>query len=771
MKSQSRSRVQPTTGRARQPFIPLISLVVTCIMFVWLYHAGMNTVPFWVLGATVFTIGCMIEYLVELSHACETYGHGSNIPDSYDHSDTPADSMSWPNRAWKAITDFFNSPPDASDDIYDDQSLNDSPTWQEKGAKAINDVFHPSSADPEEEAKASPSEHQGDYPTWKDKASKAINDAFNPSSVDPQEEGKNSIIPDDNSEHPANCPMWPKKASKAISLHLPTVDTKEEGKASPSEHQGDTPTSKHPASCPMWPKKSSKANNDVFNPSSVDPQEVGKNGVIPNDHSEHPANCPMWPKKSSKAIKDVFNPSSVDPQDVGKNGIIPDNHSEHQANSPSWKDKASKAISNVFHPSSVDSQEVGKNSVIPENHSEHQGNCPMWPKKASKAISDALRLPTVDPKQEGKYNAIPDDHSEHQASCPMWSKKASKAISDGLHLPTADTKEEGKASPSEHEGDTPTSKHPASGPMWPKKASKAISDVFQPSTVDPKEDGMGTGGPLSSQKHPDIGSQPESGYPTGSQTSKGSRPQGIPSLEPRSRNETESSPDSPSHQQLSSGSELGQPITGSRKSQPGYGDRLNNSDRDTVDLASHPDLDPMQDSEEDPDFSPKFHSHKSPQCSLTFPERALNKIINWFSGEKTQDKTMFDASPSTRARTTQGVRSAELNKIYCDPTDNKKWRVVERRITKTDLDVGQFGIDGHRTVVMENYEAPCSDWSSAEECGVEVNILIIPSLPDNLNLRSHNLIFALGFHHCLHFGHHGSFDSLLGPDLGRTGIF
>ena len=557
MKSQSRSRVQPTTGRARQPFIPLISLVVTCIMFVWLYHAGMNTVPFWVLGATVFTIGCMIEYLVELSHACETYGHGSNIPDSYDHSDTPADSMSWPNRAWKAITDFFNSPPDASDDIYDDQSLNDSPTWQEKGAKAINDVFHPSSADPEEEAKASPSEHQGDYPTWKDKASKAINDAFNPSSVDPQEEGKNSIIPDDNSEHPANCPMWPKKASKAISLHLPTVDTKEEGKASPSEHQGDTPTSKHPAS----------------------------------------------------------------------------------------------------------------------------------------------------------------------------------------------------------------------GPMWPKKASKAISDVFQPSTVDPKEDGMGTGGPLSSQKHPDIGSQPESGYPTRSQTSKGSRPQGIPSLEPRSRNETESSPDSPSHQQLSSGSELGQPITGSRKSQPGYGDRLNNSDRDTVDLASHPDLDPMQDSEEDPDFSPKFHSHKSPQCSLTFPERALNKIINWFSGEKTQDKTMFDASPSTRARTTQGVRSAELNKIYCDPTDNKKWRVVERRITKTDLDVGQFGIDGHRTVVMENYEAPCSDWSSAEECGVEVNILIIPSLPDNLNLRSHNLIFALGFHHCLHFGHHGSFDSLLGPDLGRTGIF
>ena len=591
MKSQSRSRVQPTTGRARQPFIPLISLVVTCIMFVWLYHAGMNTVPFWVLGATVFTIGCMIEYLVELSHACETYGHGSNIPDSYDHSDTPADSMSWPNRAWKAITDFFNSPPDASDDIYDDQSLNDSPTWQEKGAKAINDVFHPSSADPEEEAKASPSEHQGDYPTWKDKASKAITDAFNPSSVDPQEEGKNSIIPDDNSEHPAN--------------------------------------------------------------------------------------CPMWPKKSSKAIKDVFNPSSVDPQDVGKNGIIPDNH------------------------------------------------------------------------------------SEHQASCPMWSKKASKAISDGLHLPTADTKEEGKASPSEHEGDTPTSKHPASGPMWPKKASKAISDVFQPSTVDPKEDGMGTGGPLSSQKHPDIGSQPESGYPTGSQTSKGSRPQGIPSLEPRSRNETESSPDSPGHQQLSSGSELGQPITGSRKSQPGYGDRLNNSDRDTVDLASHPDLDPMQDSEEDPDFSPKFHSHKSPQCSLTFPERALNKIINWFSGEKTQDKTMFDASPSTRARTTQGVRSAELNKIYCDPTDNKKWRVVERRITKTDLDVGQFGID----------EAPCSDWSSAEECGVEVNILIIPSLPDNLNLRSHNLIFALGFHHCLHFGHHGSFDSLLGPDLGRTGIF
>ena len=551
MKSQSRSRVQPTTGRARQPFIPLISLVVTCIMFVWLYHAGMNTVPFWVLGATVFTIGCMIEYLVELSHACETYGHGSNIPDSYDHSDTPADSMSWPNRAWKAITDFFNSPPDASDDIYDDQSLNDSPTWQEK------DVFHPSSADPEEEAKASPSEHQGDYPTWKDKASKAINDAFNPSSVDPQEEGKNSIIPDDNSEHPANCPMWPKKASKAISLHLPTVDTKEEGKASPSEHQGDTPTSKHPAS----------------------------------------------------------------------------------------------------------------------------------------------------------------------------------------------------------------------GPMWPKKASKAISDVFQPSTVDPKVDGMGTGGPLSSQKHPDIGSQPESGYPTGSQTSKGSRPQGIPSLEPRSRNETESSPDSPGHQQLSSGSELGQPITGSRKSQPGYGDRLNNSDRDTVDLASHPDLDPMQDSEEDPDFSPKFHSHKSPQCSLTFPERALNKIINWFSGEKTQDKTMFDASPSTRARTTQGVRSAELNKIYCDPTDNKKWRVVERRITKTDLDVGQFGIDGHRTVVMENYEAPCSDWSSAEECGVEVNILIIPSLPDNLNLRSHNLIFALGFHHCLHFGHHGSFDSLLGPDLGRTGIF
>jgi len=159
------------------------------------------------------------------------------------------------------------------------------------------------------------------------------------------------------------------------------------------------------------------------------------------------------------------------------------------------------------------------------------------------------------------------------------------------------------------------------------------------------------------------------------------------------------------------------------------------------------------DSLDDSGSKPKFHSHNSPVEASTipekaidtiaaFPEKAVDKITGWFQqptkGSQDEKSGVIKSlqeiddvvtTSGAKARTPRDIRSAELSKFYCDPTDNRLWRIVEMRTTQTYVDVDQFvssnGAEGLHTLVMQNDR---QSWGTIKDCAYEIKVTAIVSV-------------------------------------------
>jgi len=89
------------------PFIPLTSLIVSCIMFGYVYNTDEEIrTPFWLWALTIFTTGTIYCYISKVLRACD-------VSQSYQETTSmekvgPTSTYSWLDKAWTTIKSWTN---------------------------------------------------------------------------------------------------------------------------------------------------------------------------------------------------------------------------------------------------------------------------------------------------------------------------------------------------------------------------------------------------------------------------------------------------------------------------------------------------------------------------------------------------------------------------------------------------------------------------------------------------------------------------------------